>query len=193
MRKALTDRLSQAEALRAVGEMLAAFPNGSPANAKGYIGALAAVLGDYPKSVALRCADPVKGVSRETRFMPTVADIVAFCERETAELRGIVDREDHLEKLAREQRERAEADAVAAAKRAARPTYDDLKAKYGENWGIGGGADDLAAARAANLALIDRANRILFRRECAAAGVDPDKGVSPSLLAILQPQREAAE
>jgi hypothetical protein len=136
VRQAMADRLTQAEALRAVGELLAAFPNGSPANAKGYIGALAAVLGDYPKSVALRCADIRRGVARETRFLPTVADIVAFCERETAELRGIVDREDHHATLARAQQERAEAEDRAAAVRKARPTYADLKAKYGPDWGI---------------------------------------------------------
>lgn len=183
----MTDRLSQGEALRAVGEMLAAFPNGSPANAKGYIGALAAVLGDYPKSVALRCADPAKGVSRETRFMPTVADLVAFCERETAELRGIVDREDHHAGLARQQQERAEADAIAAAKRAARPSYDDLKAKYGPDWGITNPdrkpVQTPDEARAALIADIGQ----------AAFDALPDAGAPAKWRKPVPQQREAAE
>jgi len=34
-------------------------------------------------------------------------------------------------------------------------------------------------------AIFEEANRRLFERECAAAGIDPARGVSPSLLKTL--------
>ena len=74
------------EAIEAANKIIRAFPNGGNGAGQGYIGALAATLGSYPKSVALRCADPVRGVTRDCRFLPTVADIVGWCERETAPL-----------------------------------------------------------------------------------------------------------
>ncbi len=189
MRKALEERLTQTEAIEAVGRLLSAFPNGSPANAKGYLGALAALLGTYPRALALRCCDPLNGVARDTRFLPTIADLVAWLDRETNELRGIVDREDHHDKLAREQRERAEADAIAAAKRQARPTYDDLKAKYGPDWGITNPdrkpVQRPDEARAALIADIGQ----------EAFDALPDTGVAATWRKPIpqQPQREAAE
>src|SRR5262249_45256639 len=77
LRQALADRLAMPEAIEAVGKMISAFPSGGPQNPDGYIGALASVLREYPREIARRCADPIKGVARETRFLPTVADVVA--------------------------------------------------------------------------------------------------------------------
>src|SRR5436305_3824599 len=102
VRAAMSDRMSYSEAVEAVGKLIGAFPNGSPANAKGYIGALAAVLVDYPRVVSSKCADPLQGVARETRFLPTVADLVGWCEREKASLQQIVDRDDFNRNVAAE-------------------------------------------------------------------------------------------
>src|SRR5215471_13485570 len=84
LRKAMTDRLISSEAISAVSRLLSVFPNGAPHDPKGYIGALAELLQQYPRVVAIACCDPLKGVARTTRFMPTVADVVSWCERETA-------------------------------------------------------------------------------------------------------------
>jgi len=37
---------------------------------------------------------------------------------------------------------------------------------------------------------VTEANQRLFERECARAGIDPSRGVSPGLAAQLQPQIE---
>lgn len=204
----LADRMTYAEAVEAVGKLLGAFPNGSPANAKGYIGALAAVLVDSPKSIAIKCADPLQGVARETRFLPTVADLVAWIEREKAGLLETVARDDFNATAIREAQQRRDEAVRLGEARKARPTYAELKAKYGDNWGIGKPeserkriGNELAAAR------LREANETFLQREYAAAGVDPiDAGhgiaVSPELHRRIQetcpharraPHREAAE
>lgn len=136
--------MTPSEAIEVVGRLIAAFPNGNPQSGKGYIGALAAVLADYPRYVATRCCDPRTGVARETRFLPTVADIVAWCERETESLRFPVDREDdELAYLQRAKAREAEALAIEAA-RTKRLTYDELKAKHGGSWLPANTADENA-------------------------------------------------
>ncbi len=136
LRQALSDRMLLSDALECVRKLVRAFPNGGANAGDGYIGALAATLAEYPRMVAVKCCDPVHGVSRETRFLPTVADVVAFCERETAGMRGPVEREDRDARILREMAERAEAEAQLQAERAARPTIDEMKAKHGPNWGL---------------------------------------------------------
>ncbi len=50
-----------------------------------------------------------------------------------------------------------------------------------------------AARRARGLARLEEANRVTFARECAAAGLDPGRGVSPALMArIAQPAEDVA-
>src|SRR5262245_787861 len=111
LRQVLADRLTHVEALEAVGKMLSSRGSGQPHDPKGYLGALAAVLMEYPKTVALKCADPIKGVCRETRFLPEIADIVKWCERETDALRKPVDQDDRDQHFARERKRMAEEDA----------------------------------------------------------------------------------
>src|SRR5580704_1453201 len=83
VQRLLDERMSLSEAIDAAGLIIGAFPNGGANAGDSYIGALAATLGSYPRSVAKRCADHVHGVSRDCKFLPTVADIVAWCERHT--------------------------------------------------------------------------------------------------------------
>lgn len=182
----MSDRMSYSEALEAVGKLVGAFPNGSPANAKGYIGALAAVLGDYPRIVATKCADPLKGVARETRFLPTIADLVAWCEREKAGLQTIVDRDDHARALAKGAAERAAQDRELAAARTLRPTLQQMQEKHGPNWGLSAAEKQDLIVKAARDGHMRRANRAAFDAECKAAGVDPAlMPISPSLAKLL--------
>jgi hypothetical protein len=173
------------EALDQVQKLLLGFPNGGANAGKGYIGALAAALAEYPRIVATKCCHPVHGVARETKFLPTVADVVGFCERETDEMRRPIDREDRDRKMRAEFEQRAEDEKFWQADRAARPTLPELKDKHGENWGLSGGKPDPVRA-AATREQLERSNRVAFERECQAAGVDPARGVSPSLIAVLR-------
>ena len=66
--------------------------------------------------VALKCVDPLNGVARESEFLPTVASLVAWCEHESAFLRGQIDREELQQQRVREQQQRAD-EAVQLAER----------------------------------------------------------------------------
>lgn len=108
LQRALLDRLLLSEAIDIVGRTLDLFPNGRTQAGKSYIGGLAAVLMEYPRQVAMRAAGPVHGVARDTTFLPTVAVLIAWCERETAPM----NREYQSAKRAAEQIEHRERDAV---------------------------------------------------------------------------------
>lgn len=68
---------------------------------KSYIGAIAELLMHYPRQAAMKCADPIAGVARETKFLPTPADVIGFCEREQHPLHEEASREDRREEQLR--------------------------------------------------------------------------------------------
>lgn len=150
------------EAIETVGKLLSRFPNGTPANAKGYIGGLAEVLTFYPKSIAERCHEPLTGVPRDTEFLPTPAVLIAWLERETAEMRRPVEREDYFMRLKRETRDRLEAAGKAAIERGQRPSYDDLIAKYGPGWGIKGAKNRVKTLAEYQQELIAQIGQVAF-------------------------------
>ena len=192
---ALTDRLSLSEAIDVVGQMLRGYSNGRQVP-NSYIGALAEVIAQYPRCVASYAGALVRGVPRETRFLPTPADVIGWCEREVAHLRQIVQRDDEHQALIKQQHARAvEAEKIAAARKA-RLTYDDLKASYGPNWGIGQPNDEAAThARAQLAARMANANHTMLQREYAGAQpieAAPGIPVSVTLRRILAKRAQSA-
>jgi hypothetical protein len=130
IRRTLNDHMGTSEGIEAAARIVDAYPNGGRDAGKSYIGALAAVLVSYPRQTATACADRVNGITRDCKFLPTVADIVAWCERKTDPLRHAAEREERITAQL-EQREEI--------KRNGRPTYDEMKTKYGDGkggWGI---------------------------------------------------------
>jgi hypothetical protein len=198
LRQALGDRMLLSECLDVVRAMLRNYPNGGAQAGGGYIGGLAAVLFEYPRIVATRSSDPVHGVPREVKFLPTPADVIAWCERETASLRRPVDLDDRFAGHARASKERAEEAAKLERDRVLRPTLKQMQDQYGPNWGITTGGDGVSPeVKAKQMAEIARANRIIFERECQAAGMNPNSVASPELTSIINKTRpvrtEAAE
>lgn len=92
------------EAIEAIGYLLGAYPGKQAPDS--YIGTLAALLCKYPKQVAIECTDPLRGVARKCKFMPTVADVVAWCEPETDRIYRHVARENLIEQQRLERSER---------------------------------------------------------------------------------------
>jgi hypothetical protein len=84
--RALVDRLTPSAAIEVVSRLIGLFPNGGKDAGDDYIGGLAQILANYPRSVAARAADPINGVARDTDFLPTPAVLIAWCERQTAPL-----------------------------------------------------------------------------------------------------------
>lgn len=122
MQQALADRLLLSEAIDAVGCMIRGYGNTAQAG-KAYIGAIADLLMQYPRSVALACADPRTGVAITTKFLPTPGDIVPWCEKASRPLR---------EEAARELRTQDQLVARAEWEAAARPVDTSQQITYGE-------------------------------------------------------------
>jgi hypothetical protein len=76
--------------------MIAGFAHKGQAD-DGYIATIANILARYPKSVALKCAHPIDGVARHTKFLPTPSDVIDWCEAEARPLREAVDREQRIQ------------------------------------------------------------------------------------------------
>jgi hypothetical protein len=85
--------MTLSEAIEAATAIVDCYPNGGRDAGKAYLGALAAILGKYPRSVALKCADPLYGITVECKFLPTVADVVKWCERKAEPLYRDYERE----------------------------------------------------------------------------------------------------
>lgn len=68
-------KTSPRDAAAGADRLLGCYPNGKPEDPKGYIAAVVAVLAEYPPEIARRICDPVTGVPRTCKFLPTVAEI----------------------------------------------------------------------------------------------------------------------
>jgi hypothetical protein len=190
--------MSLSEAIERVGAILDCYPNGGQNAARGYIGALAAVLVTYPRCVTHKAADPLTGVPRDVRFLPTPADVIAWCEGEVADLRKIVARDDDHRRAVGEMRSLREASAKLVEDRKARPSYDELKAKYGPSWGLGDSDEEIKAEQERHCGHVREANSRLLAREWADRGELPmtaGRGIpiSVELASMFMPEREAAE
>jgi len=98
VRKALEDRMTFSEVLEAASGIIASYPSGKPANERGYLGAISSVLAEYPRQVVARCSSPLQGIVRECKFLPSVAELVAWCEREKAGLERLAESREAIEK-----------------------------------------------------------------------------------------------
>lgn len=187
LQRALDDRLLFSEATDLAANLLEQFPN-SKNFGDGFIGSIASIFTQYPRQVVTKCADPLRGIASKREFL-TIAGLVAWLEEETEPLRS---------SLARELRIAEQFRALDEWKN--QEISPQLKAKA-EAWL--NRTDPLAQQltsqnnaaeheRAQNtLDQIQAANQKVFMRECEKTGVDPSKGVSPSLLKILREQNDA--
>lgn len=98
----LRDRMNYSESLQIAAAIIDQFPNGKRDASSGYIGAIAKVLTDYPRQVATICADPGRGIASKTKFLPSVAEIVAWCEEKTEPLYRHSEREQRIADQLRE-------------------------------------------------------------------------------------------
>lgn len=88
---ALDDKMILSDAIDAAGRLIDQFPN-AKGYTNGFIGALAQVLGQYPKQVVNKCIDARSGLSRDIKFL-SICDVVAWLERGERPLHERADRE----------------------------------------------------------------------------------------------------
>lgn len=108
--------------------LFSAYRTDQYADPDGFLTSLGAVLEQYPNEVVIYVTDPRTGVQRGQKFPPTIAEIVTACE----------DRAAYLAQQKRFDNWGRNEPAMVEGPRQNRPSYDELKAKYGETWGIGG-------------------------------------------------------
>jgi hypothetical protein len=89
---------------------------------------LGMVFEQYPSDVVEYVTDPRTGIQRNKTFPPSIAEIVAACDGHMAFLH----RKQRFENWGKDN----EQPALLEAPRETRPSYAELKAKYGQNWGI---------------------------------------------------------
>lgn len=181
LQRALDDRLMMSEATSLAADLLEQFPHTKAGD--GFIGALAAVLLQYPRQASQECADPLRGIARSAEFL-TISALVAWLEKRTEPLRQQVAREQRVaEQLrARDEWETREKDPKLLAKCASwLNRTDPVAAQLVADMH----AEDEARRAAATQFTIET-----HRRQLAefykAEGIDPARGVSPSLLKQLQ-------
>ncbi len=174
----LDDRLTFSETTTLAGDLIGQFPNLREVS-DGFIGSLSSVLQQYPRQVCLKCADPRRGISRAIKFL-SISELVNWLEKETEPMRRDVSREQHVKEQlqAREDWQHAEIPATLKDKgKAWLDRTDPIAAELTTH-----NLESEKSRRAAGMAKIEEANRAVFERECKAEGIDPARGISPSLL-----------
>jgi hypothetical protein len=137
------------------------------------------LFSNYPPEVVQYVVDPVTGLSGRVEWLPPLAKVKQALDERAFYLAQIAEREERIsDQLA--ERKRAEID------RKVRPTFEELQAKHGPNWGLKETAGDDEARKAAHRSLLADANRRAFEAECESAGVSPDRPISPSLAALIR-------
>lgn len=107
--------------------------------------AITAVLAHYSEDVVARVTHPVTGLPTKKSWLPTVKEVHDACEEAAAPAVRQRERERHVAELL------AEREAIEAARGQIRPTLEEMKAKYGPDWGL-----DLKANQPAATGFFDR-------------------------------------
>lgn len=94
-----------------------------------YVAAISAILSRYPENVITEVTHPATGLPSRSNWLPTVKEVTDACE---AAIRWQCERDAREQRIQKQLQEREEFER----KRDERPTLDQLKAKYGQDWGI---------------------------------------------------------
>jgi hypothetical protein len=125
------------EAIVLVRKIIGSYANTDNKIGDSYIGALADVLISYPANIARQSA----GIVRQCKFLPSVAELVDWCEKKAKPLYQHYEQERRVEQQLRERKEFEDRQA----ERHKRLTVQELKEKYGDwnnNWQPVLGAED---------------------------------------------------
>lgn len=174
-----------------------------------YLAAIAAVLSDFDPDIVGYITDPRTGMASEQDIMPTIYEVRQACNRRVERLAKIAEGKDWQERVALTNRLRAQgslaayrgkpADFEGALPDEKRPTYAELKAKYGPNWGLSEDArpklsDEEQTKR--DKAFLDRRDETILR-QYKAAGLEPVYAggmlVSLSMIKLLEAQMKCGK
>lgn len=164
--------------------LLGCYRKGEANDPETYVAAITATLSRYPEEVITAVTHPASGLPVTLSWLPTVKDVKDACETALYPIRQRELRDQRVtEQLALRDQD---------IPRNERPTFEELKAKYGDNWGLqptGPGQGDKAGESREALA---RAQERV-RREYAADGRTPPSPLALSPTALKAMARIDAE
>lgn len=176
-------------AANATRVLLGCFRTGDANDPDVYTAAMIATLAQFPEHIIQAVCDPRTGLPGRSKWLPTVSEVRAECDAVEARERRSAAWQAQSERQLRERREAEEAKKSA-------PTYEELKAKYGPNWGLTApGLEKADDAKRKQLEAIEAGNQRALNAEFAAAGQMP-RGkivVSPSLAAQVRAKTAESE
>lgn len=114
------------EAAKCGKVLLGCYRTGDANDPEIYVRSVAAVLSEYPVEVMKAVCDPRFGLPAKSKWLPTIFEIKDACEAAMAPY-------DRRQREAAAEEERR---LMLSAPPVDRPTYEEMKAKHGENWGI---------------------------------------------------------
>jgi hypothetical protein len=79
-----------AGARQAITRVIRAFPTADFRDPVGLVSDMVEALEDYPAIVVSAMADPKTGIVRSAKFLPRIAEMIDWCDRELAAIKGIV-------------------------------------------------------------------------------------------------------
>jgi hypothetical protein len=119
-------------ATQAADRLFGFFPQSAASDPQIFMAGVVELLAGYPAWVADRILSPAHGLPAHHTFLPSIKEIRERCEDEFKAHRYV----QQFEQTSEELRAKHSAPLLAGPPPAPRPTYDELKAKYGPNWGL---------------------------------------------------------
>jgi hypothetical protein len=110
--------------------LLGCYRTGEANDPETYVAAIAATLSRFPEEVVTQVTHPATGLPAKKGWLPTVKEVHDACEQ-AAE--PIIQQELREKRIAEQLAAREEEERMRAQPR---PTLEQMREKYGENWGI---------------------------------------------------------
>lgn len=107
--------------------LLGCYRTGDANDPETYVAAITAILARYPEEVMTSVTHPATGLPSKKGWLPTVKEVAEACD-EAVEF--TVQHEARLKRIKEQMEARERED------RGEKPTLEQLKEKYGENWGL---------------------------------------------------------
>jgi hypothetical protein len=109
--------------------LLGCYRSGEANDPATYVAAISATLARYSQQIITDVTHPVSGLPAKKSWLPTVKEVFDACEEEANRSRQQTARERRIQEQFAARAEQDRLDAV-------KPSLDEMKEKYGPNWGL---------------------------------------------------------
>jgi hypothetical protein len=112
--------------------MFRQFPNPQNLDVEIWVAGISAILAEYDEDIILAVTDPRGGMYRICKWLPLGKEVLDECERRAGVAQAASKSDAAIDETLRRRREDH-----ADTPRDAREGFEELKARHGDNWGIG--------------------------------------------------------